>query len=208
MKWLDQICRNPEMENLWLDLLSQMEFVGLRKIVKANPFSAITLQTLQHAAEEASHAFLLKGLVAETQTTGAKNPLSSLGWAYFQTLDQSASAHPEVKGREYPVVSRLVEERVLRLYPAYLAATSRADVGRVLRRILAQEKRHHDQFEGIALTDRAWSELRELEARLWEALETGIYSACERYGMPDMASFQALSRANCTSNQSDAGSRF
>lgn len=207
MNFLDRLCKHPALENLWLDLLSQMEFVGLRKIVKSNSYTEVTLQTLQHAAEEASHAFLLKGLVL-SETKWAENPLSPLGYRYFQRLDETASAHPEARGREYPLVSRLIEERVLKLYPAYLAATQREDVRRVLRRILAQEKRHHDQFDGLPLSGAAWAELRGLEERLWSELEAGIYSASERYGTSESASFQAFSRASCTSNQSEAGSRF
>lgn len=206
MKFLEKLCASSDIETLWLDLLSQLEFVGLRKIVKANSYADITLSTLQHAAEEASHAYLLKGLAGESRWS--QNPLSEAGWMYFQTLDQTASAHPRVKGREYPVVSRLVEERVLKVYPAYLAATRRDDVKRVLRRILAQEKKHHDLFEGIDLGDAAWAELRLVEEALWDRLEAAIHSACERYGIPESASFQAFSRASCTSNQSDAGSRF
>jgi hypothetical protein len=143
----------------WIDLLSQMEYVGFRKIVKAVSFDRIDSQILRHMAEEASHAYLLSNILEQwggTPWTGwAASPLSAAGFAYFSNLD--ACLCREVGGEKegaakpeqwfYPTVSWAVEQRVLDLYPAYLKTTREPLVQTTLRRILAQERKHSEEAE-------------------------------------------------------------
>jgi hypothetical protein len=150
-------------ESEWLNHLSQLEYVGCRKILKAVSFEAVDLETLLHIQEEASHALLLKQLAVELEpaTPGwTEGRLSALGWAYMSELDREVSALlPADRGKlAYPLVSFVVEKRVMLLYPAYRNATAHPRVRSVLNAILAQEGRHESRFE-------RWSK-KELPAEL------------------------------------------
>jgi len=48
---LSAIVANPAGEAEWLDLLSQLEYVGCRKIIKAIPYHQIDEGILQHVSE-------------------------------------------------------------------------------------------------------------------------------------------------------------
>jgi hypothetical protein len=169
---LDRMTAERDLELEWADLLSQLEYVGCRKILKAVRFDAVTLDVLRHAAEEASHALLLKsaaeknGLPARSWKDGL---LGAAGWRYFQALDRGVeelAGGPELC---YPLVSVAVERRVLALYPAYLERTRIDDVRKAVARILAQEKRHARQFEDRGLAPDLVRDACTLEERLWSA---------------------------------------
>ena len=57
--FLGRLAAIPRLELEWIDLLSQLEYVGCRKIVKSVGFEAVSLEILRHVSEEASHAYLL-----------------------------------------------------------------------------------------------------------------------------------------------------
>ncbi len=164
---LQRICESSELEADWLDLLSQLEYVGFRKITKGVPFDSVSLSVLHHIVEEASHAFLLKGL-ADKRLGGrswSDSPLKEMGWRYFQTLDREVSSLSELPS--YSLVSWVVEQRVLLLYPLYLGATQCKDVKSTLRRILAQEQRHGAQFDSQEFEPSLQDKASQIEARLW-----------------------------------------
>ena len=169
---LRAVIATPEWEWEWLDLLSQMEYVGCRKIAKSLSFERMNLETLQHLSEEARHAFLLKG-TAEKLGLGPRSwkqgLFSEIGWAYFSLLDQFVS---DLQGSElghYPAVSWAVEQRVLKLYPEYLEITCEPEVKRVLRQILAQEERHAKQFDPTTLmTETTRTRALDVERMLWD----------------------------------------
>lgn len=172
-RWLGGVLGDEDRETQWLDLLSQLEYVGCRKILKSVPYERVDAQTLQHIHEEAFHAYLLKNLVRRRGRGGASwsaNPLSALGWKYFQTLDQQVSALDDEPS--YPLVSWAIESRVLQLYPLYIELTDDPEIKRTLKTILAQEKRHGDQFDEQVLPHRA--EAAEIERRCWEGLMSGL----------------------------------
>ncbi len=167
---LKKICRDPAIETEWLDMLSQLEYAGCRKIVKGVPFEKVNLEVLHHVMEEASHAFLLKSLVEKERNSlvaQAQSELSELGWRYFQSVDQQV-CQLQGDGFHYPAVSWVVEQRVLVMYPQYAAATSNQSVKRVLARILAQEKRHGAQFDALDFPPQFKSAALECEQTLWD----------------------------------------
>ncbi len=170
------ITKVPQLEREWLEMLSGLEYAGCRKIVKTVPFDRVGFDVMQHVMEEASHAFLLKAVaerLAVEPRPESVRALSAIGWDYFQNLDHSVSAlQPE--GYHYPVVSWIVEQRVLEMYPAYLEATRNASVKRTLTRILAQEKRHSTQFGDSAFPSEVKAQARAIEERLWERFVDGI----------------------------------
>ena len=167
---LDRTAVDPAFEREWVDLLSQLEYVGCRKIVKAVPYDRISLETLRHIAEEASHAWLLKAAAERLglpERSWKDGRFSEAGWRYFQGLDRGVEAVVPDRALCYPLVAAAVERRVLALYPAYLERTKTPDVRRALTRILAQEKRHAELFDGTGLPSDALSKACALEERLW-----------------------------------------
>jgi hypothetical protein len=173
---LARICADPALEVEWLDMLSQLEYAGCRKIVKAVPFERVSMDVLKHVMEESSHAFLLKSQVEKMGVVDRRwteCPLTEMGWTYFQTLDHGVSAF-EPTGFRYPAVSWIVEQRVLDVYPRYVAATRSLGVKRVLTRILAQEKHHSTLFGDEDFTETFKRRAKEWEAGLWSDFVTAL----------------------------------
>jgi len=167
---LDRLVASPEAELEWIDLLSQLEYVGCRKIVKSVGFESVSLEILRHVSEEASHAFLLKSVVEEgglRDRSWRDGRFAEAGWRYFQGLDQRISALPGSEGLRYPGVSWAIERRVLVVYPAYLERTRTESLKRALRRILAQEERHGAQFGGFGFPDGYLAQVARIEESLW-----------------------------------------
>ena len=168
--FLDRACADPALEREWVDLLSQLEYVGFRKITKAIRYDQVSLETLRHASEEASHAFLMKAAAEKMglpERSWKDNPYSEAGWRYFQGLDRGVEAKIADPARCYPLVSVAVERRVLALYPAYLERTKNSDVRRAVTRILAQEKQHAALFDERTLPAEEVEFACRLEEKLW-----------------------------------------
>jgi hypothetical protein len=169
-EFLGRIVASPDLELEWIDLLSQLEYVGCRKIVKSVGFESVNLEILRHVSEEASHAFLLKAVVEEgglRDRSWREGRFAEAGWRYFQGLDQRISALPGSEGLRYPGVSWAIERRVLVVYPAYLKFTRNESLKKALRRILAQEERHGAQFGEFAFPDGYLPQVAAIEEALW-----------------------------------------
>ncbi len=174
---LQTIVGHPVLEAEWLDLLSQMEYVGCRKILRSQRFDRVTLEVLQHISEEASHAFLLrrcaqnKGIAKRSWDGGL---FSTIGWDYFHRLDYQVSNL--VTGvQAYPMVSWAIERRVLQIYPLYLEVNQDEEIQSVLKQILGQERRHMKQFESVEL-DKASEEVAGgIESGLWNEFEACLW---------------------------------
>ena len=169
-EFLGRLCADPALELEWVDLLSQLEYVGCRKIVKSVGFESVSLEILRHVSEEASHAFLLKAVVEEgglRDRSWREGRFAEVGWRYFQALDQRISALPESEGLRYPGVSWAIERRVLVVYPAYLKVTRNESLKKALRRILAQEERHGAQFGLFRFPDGYLEQIARIEESLW-----------------------------------------
>jgi hypothetical protein len=169
-EFLGRLCADPALELEWVDLLSQLEYVGCRKIVKSLGFESVSLDVLRHVSEEASHAFQLKSVVEEgglRDRSWREGRFAEVGWGYFQALDQRISALPASEGLRYPGVSWAIERRVLVVYPAYLKVTRNESLKRALRRILAQEERHGAQFGEFRYPDGYLEQIARIEESLW-----------------------------------------
>lgn len=176
-RWLDRVAAEPRLEREWVDLLSQLEYVGFRKITKSVRYDQVTLEALQHMAEEASHAFLLKAAAEKSglpERSWKDGPYSEAGWRYFQGLDRGVEKQTADPARCYPLVSVAVERRVLALYPAYLDRTKNPDVHKAVTRILAQEKRHAKQFDACILPAEEVEKACRLEEKLWAELMASL----------------------------------
>jgi len=53
LEFLGAVTAAPAAELEWVDLLSQLEYVGCRKIMKSIGFESVTLDVLRHVSEEA-----------------------------------------------------------------------------------------------------------------------------------------------------------
>jgi hypothetical protein len=169
---LERLAAAPALEREWVDLLSQLEYAGCRKIVKGVEFADVSLEVLRHVSEEASHAFLLKRAAEESglpRRSWTEGRFAEIGWTYFQTLDRTISAMPVDPAHRYPGVSWAVERRVLSLYPAYLRITRNEAVRSAVRRILAQERRHAARFGEAPFPPGFLARAAEVEERLWAA---------------------------------------
>ena len=167
---LGRLVAAPDLELEWIDLLSQLEYVGCRKIVKSVGFESVSLEILRHVSEEASHAFLLKSVVEEgglRDRSWREGRFAEAGWRYFQGLDQRISGLPDSDGLRYPGVSWAIERRVLVVYPAYLRLTRNESLKKALRRILAQEERHGAQFGEFSFPDGYLPQVATIEESLW-----------------------------------------
>jgi hypothetical protein len=166
---LKSICSSSRVETEWLALLSQLEYVGCRKILKAVPMAAMTGEVLRHVHEESLHAYLLRRLVEDRNP---RHPVvgafGDLGWEYFRSLDEGVS-HIDPVGA-YPRVSWAIEKRALYVYPLYRQATGSAAIRKALDTILTQEKNHLDKFESAAST----ADVAELEHGLWMRFTTRL----------------------------------
>ena len=168
--FFSKVLKNPKLELEWVDLLSQLEFVGCRKIMKAVGFDKMNLQSLKHFSEEATHTYLLRsaaeqsGLMPRSWSEGL---FSNPGFEYFSQLDREVSRQ-QPDERSYPAVSWVVETRVLTLYPWYIEKTSFPKVKRVLTQILAQERMHSQFFGHVPFTDTEKGNMLRTEERLWQ----------------------------------------
>jgi hypothetical protein len=169
---LSRLVKQPDWETEWLDLLSQLEYVGCRKILKSVSFDDVDHQILRHIYEEASHALFLKELVVNrgSRRPWSEGKFSAVGWRYFQLVDESVSSlQKDSQSAPYPAVSWTIEQRVLSVYPLYLDLTQDPQVKKTIARILVQERRHSQQFEGPRLTEDLRQAFLSAEAELWAA---------------------------------------
>lgn len=179
-RWLSAITDSPARETEWLDMLSQLEYIGCRKIFKGVCFDRVDVSVLQHAAEEAMHALLFKRIVqlrrGGDHSTWGECPLAAPGFRYFSGLDSSVATLVPDPELHYPLVSWVVEQRVLAVYPAYLALTKDRRVRTTLKQILAQEARHASQFAPTAevVPQAMRAKALSIERKWWEGLEREI----------------------------------
>lgn len=177
LNFLNRLNNDPELEKDWVDLLSQLEYVGCRKIMKAIPFHEVNTEILRHIAEEASHAYLLKRVVdpdGKGSPSWESGRFSSAGWRYFQRLDHGVCAIDPSAGLRYPGVAWAIERRVLSLYPVMLETTKNETLQRALKQIVGQEKRHGNLFNAVSFPDGYRAKVIQLETILWKEFEADL----------------------------------
>lgn len=187
ISFLGGFAADPELELEWIDLLSQLEYVGFRKIVKSIAFESVSLEVLRHVSEESSHAYLLKAVVEQgglRSRSWKEGRYAEAGWRYFQGLDQTISALPGSDGLRYPGVSWAIERRVLAVYPEYLRLTRNDDLQKALRRILAQEERHADQFAAHEFPAGYLAKVAQIEEALWKEFVVQAGRLAQRSSQP------------------------
>jgi len=174
LSFLDEATSDAELEHSWVEMLSQLEYVGCRKMLRSLSWEDVDLKILKHIQEEAQHAYLLKlALGKKGMGSWGQNPLGELGWDYFSGLDESLT-QLDTDEVPYALTSWAIEQRALAVYPAYLARTTNPDIRRAVRTVLAQEEHHAKFFGDESWPDGLITEILNIEKRHWEAFEMAI----------------------------------
>lgn len=148
--FVNWITSDDEREKLFLNTLSLMEYIGCRKILKSVSFKKVNIEVLQHISEEASHAFLLKRLVKQLwgeDLTWDSGQLSACAWDYFDKLEEDLMTQVASREQLYPILSQIIEKRVLAFYPLLAELSKHPEVQKLSKIILTQERNHSNFFD-------------------------------------------------------------
>ncbi|TDR32012.1 hypothetical protein [Hydromonas duriensis] len=156
---LPSIIRDDTTHAHWLNSLSMMESVGARKIAAYVHPLQVDLATLQHAAEEARHAYFLKRQILKLNVdcpdySPAHLMAPRASFQYLHKLDVACARHLSksgLVGRElkqgcYLLVTYLIEVRAMMLYHTYQNALTAAGSRVHVHSIIKEEEGHLDSM--------------------------------------------------------------
>jgi hypothetical protein len=169
---VDTIVADDGLHARFANTLSLLEHIGSVKIARTQSGPAIDADALQHLAEEARHADVLKRIVGRLAgeslaTYGDEELLAGVSArGYFARLDALVRAfcrerlEPDVRhAAAYALVTWLVERRAMWLYPLYQDTLERHAARASVRSIIGEETRHLEDvvaaLERIGLGDAA-----------------------------------------------------
>jgi hypothetical protein len=154
---LQVIVQRPALHARFLNSLARLEYVGVRKMLKARRAQDLDLEGLQHLLEEAVHATRLKKFARSVapehvcvDTFRAEHTLSGdEAEAYFQAVDHAGAV---ALGREdgeasYALTSAAIEIRARTFYPAYQEALEAAGSRVSVQSILNDEEAHLSEMQ-------------------------------------------------------------
>lgn len=175
---LQLIVMDAALHARFLNSLARLEYVGVRKMLKARRSQDLDLDGLQHLLEEAVHATRLKKFARSVAPEGvcvdtfrAEHTLSGdEAEEYFQAVDHAgAAALGRADGEaSYVLTSAAIEVRARAFYPEYQevleAAGSRVSVSSILndevehlnemqQRLQAAEPEWRAQLERVMLVE-------------------------------------------------------
>lgn len=172
---LARVVASPGLHARWLNTLARLEYVGVRKMLKARRSETLDLDGLRHILEEAAHATRLKkaalavaGDDSSVATFADEHTLcGDAAEDYFQRIDQEGArlvaAERGVRAPEeacYLLTSAAIELRARSFYPDYQAALENVGSPVSVSSIIGDEQAHLEHMAS------------ELPQRLdnWEAL--------------------------------------
>ncbi|MEY2934635.1 MAG: hypothetical protein RL033_5384 [Pseudomonadota bacterium] len=154
---LQLIVSDAALHARFLNSLARLEYVGVRKMIKARRSQDLDLDGLQHLLEEAVHATRLKKFARSVapdsvcvDTFRAEHTLAGdEAEAYFQAVDQAGAV---ALGREdgeasYALTSAAIEIRARTFYPAYQEVLEAAGSRISVQSILNDEEAHLDEMQ-------------------------------------------------------------
>ena len=175
---LPGIVAEPFLHARMVNTLSRMEYVGVRKMLKARHVDQLDLDGVQHIVEEATHALRLKkaavkllgGVEDGVRTYSEEDTLAGDGAeAYLQGVDRGCEEllsnldfdEPARSEANYLLSSFIIEIRAEAFYPMYEQVLQDAGAPFSVRSILKDEERHlAEMFERTQeLFGDAWREL-------------------------------------------------
>ena len=192
---LDRIVVDAPVHARFVNTLSRLEYVGVRKILKSRRSERIGLDGLQHILDEAVHALRLKKAAVALAGGGGDGVVTfaddatlagDAGEGYLQALDRRAEealldlAPADRAEANYRLTSAAIEVRAQVFYPIYDRCLHDNSVGFSVAAIAKDEDRHLDEMAaGLEGTLPDWR--RRLEAVLVaeEALYARFLAAVE-----------------------------
>lgn len=172
---LPAIVAEPFLHARMVNTLSRMEYVGVRKMLKARHVDQLDLDGVQHIVEEATHALRLKKAAVKllggeegVRTYSEEDTLAGNGAeAYLQGVDHGCEEllaglnleEPARSEANYLLSSFIIEIRAEAFYPMYEQVLQDAGAPFSVRSILKDEERHlAEMFERTQeLFGDAWS---------------------------------------------------
>jgi hypothetical protein len=154
---LSRIVSRPHWHARWLNTLARLEYVGVRKMLKARRSETLDLDGLRHILEEAAHATRLKKAALSVATdpswveTFSEEHTLCGGAAehYFQAIDREAArrlAETDCDGSAleacYLVTSAAIELRARSFYPTYQDVLDAAGSAVSVASIIGDEQAH------------------------------------------------------------------
>jgi hypothetical protein len=185
---LDRIVVDAALHARFVNTLSRLEYVGVRKILKSRRSERIGLDGLQHILDEAVHALRLKKAAVALAGGGGDSVATfaddatlagDAGEGYLQALDRRAEEalldlDPAERGEaNYQLTSAAIEVRAQVFYPLYDQCLKDNRVGFSVAAISKDEDRHLEEMAvGLERSLPEWR--RRLEAVL--AVEEAHYA--------------------------------
>lgn len=152
---LPHIIANDTQHAHWLNSLSMMESVGARKIAAYIHPNQVDLDTLQHAAEEARHAYFLKRQIQKLSIdcpdySNAYLLAPRSSFRYLHKLDLACARYLRQQGLSgrrfkqgcYLLVTYLIEVRAMAIYHTYQNALTQAGSRVHVQSIIKEEEGH------------------------------------------------------------------
>ncbi len=158
-QFLDKTTSSQVQHVLWLKVLSYLEYVGYRKMVKTVGYEGMDPDVFRHLSDEIRHSYMLKELAQKISGEKSNSPetLTSefvqMAEEYFQSIDQETD-HWVLKnvGEKRPLlcyllVSYLVEKRAMQVYPQYHRRLDDSASKAVIQKIIRDETEHLSYLE-------------------------------------------------------------
>jgi hypothetical protein len=192
---LRAIVSSPALHARFLNSLSRLEYVGVRKMLKARRAQDLDVNGLQHILEETVHATRLKKFARSVAPPGvcvdtfrAEHTLSGdEAENYFQVVDRAGE---EALGQadseaSYALTSAAIEIRARAFYPAYQEVLQAAGSRISVSSILSDEEAHLSEMQDRLRADLPdWQQqlerVMQVEARAFEALLDSFDTAVAR----------------------------
>lgn len=158
---LEFIIKEPQSHGRWLNTISYLKYIAIRKILSSQSESFIDEVMLRHIAEETRHAFFLKNLIAKTGMSLPNYEYANLycgfsSFRYFQSVDiivqkelLDIDSEKEYLYLCYLYVSHLIEERANWLYHKYNSTLQRNNSSFALISIILEEARHLEMVQEL-----------------------------------------------------------
>ena len=192
---LDRIVVDAPLHARFVNTLSRLEYVGVRKTLKSRRSERIGIDGLQHILDEAVHALRLKKAAVALAGGGADGVVTfaddatlagDAGEGYLQALDRRAEEAlldldpAERAEANYHLTSAAIEVRAQVFYPLYDQCLKDNRVGFSVAAISKDEDRHLDEMAvGLERSLPEWRRRLEAVLAAEEALYARFLSAVE-----------------------------
>jgi hypothetical protein len=194
---LGEIVESPALHARFLNSLSLLEYIGVRKMLKARRAEEMDLAGLQHVLEEAVHSTRLKKFAHKVAPSAVSvegfGPEHTLAGEaaedYFQAVDRAAATALGGADGEacYALTSAAIEIRARCLYPAYQTILSATGSVVSVASILADEEQHLAEMTALLPArvphwQTALARVMQEEARAFDVLLDALESTVSRRG--------------------------